>query len=72
MKQVVSLRGIAPLNGAHLNLNRMEAQHQKLDARIKELGRRSFLTPREQLEAAELKKQKLYTKDKIAQLRGAG
>ena len=64
MKQVVSLRG-----GLHERLNRIEAHHRELDERTQELGRRPFLTPREQLELAEIKKHKLRAKDEIDALR---
>jgi uncharacterized protein YdcH (DUF465 family) len=50
-------------------LNQAEARHRALDDRLKELGRRAFLTPGERLEVAELKKQKLKAKDEIAELR---
>ncbi|APR81088.1 Hypothetical protein A7982_06435 [Minicystis rosea] len=63
MKQVVSLRGLED------RLNRAEAQHRALDERLSQLSRRAYLTPREQLEIAELKKHKLKTKDEIAALR---
>jgi len=67
MKQAVSLRG------AHEHhLTSMEAQHRKLDERLQELGRRAILTPREQLEVAEIKKHKLRAKDEIASLRRGG
>jgi uncharacterized protein YdcH (DUF465 family) len=36
-----------------------------LDQRVEELKRRAFLTPTEQLELAELKKQKLWIKDQL-------
>lgn len=46
-----------------------EARHRELDARLRELGRRAYLTPSEQLEATDLKKHKLRAKDEIAILR---
>jgi uncharacterized protein YdcH (DUF465 family) len=46
----------------------IEAQHRMLDERLQELGRRAILTPREQLEIAELKKHKLRAKDELAAL----
>ncbi len=46
-----------------------ESQHRTLDARIQELARRAYLTPAEQLEVADLKKQKLKLKDEIHALR---
>jgi uncharacterized protein YdcH (DUF465 family) len=50
-------------------LNFVEARHRELDARLKELGRHPYLTPAEQIEAAELKKWKLLAKDEMVALR---
>jgi len=41
------------------------AAKARLDQRVDELQRRAFLTPTEQLELAELKKQKLLIKDQL-------
>lgn len=46
-----------------------ESRHRQLDVRLKELGRRAYLTPTEQIEASELKKLKLQAKDEVASLR---
>lgn len=54
---------------ARERLARAEERHRELDSRVKELGRRAYLTPAEQLEVAELKKQKLKAKDEITQLK---
>lgn len=43
----------------------LAAAKARLDRRVDELKRRAFLTPTEQLELAELKKQKLLIKDQI-------
>jgi hypothetical protein len=64
MKQPVSLRG-----GVEYKLCSIEAHHRQLDERLRELGRRPFLTPKEQLEVAEIKKHKLRAKDEITALR---
>lgn len=48
-----------------------EAHHKELDTRLKQLGRRAYLTPTEQREATELKKHKLRAKDEITALRRA-
>ena len=66
MKQAVSLRG-----GVEHQLSSIEAQHRQLDDRLRELGRRPYLTPKEQLEVAEIKKHKLRAKDEITALRRA-
>lgn len=51
-------------------LSEAEALHRTLDSRIQELARRAYLTPAEQVEVADLKKQKLKLKDEIHALRG--
>ena len=63
MKQTVSLRGVEQ------RLTSVEAKHRQLDERLRELGRRPFLTPKEQLEVTEIKKHKLRAKDEITALR---
>lgn len=70
MKQVVSRSGTNVEAHQH-RLNTVEAQHHKLDERLKELGRRATLTPIEQREVAELKKQKLKAKDELVALKQA-
>jgi hypothetical protein len=66
MKQPVSLRG-----GLQHQLSTIEAQHRRLDERLQELGRRPFLTPKEQMEVAEIKKHKLRAKDEMTALKRA-
>jgi uncharacterized protein YdcH (DUF465 family) len=44
----------------------LQAEHRELDLRLRQLGKRSYLTAAEQLEVAELKKRKLRAKDAIA------
>ena len=65
MKQTVSLRGVEQ------RLTSIEAHHRQLDERLRELGRRPFLTPKEQLEVTEIKKHKLRAKDEMTALRRA-
>jgi hypothetical protein len=50
-------------------LNDLEARHRDLDVAVSRLGRRAYLTPNEQQTVAALKKEKLWTKDRIAVLR---
>ncbi|HSN97637.1 MAG TPA: DUF465 domain-containing protein [Candidatus Nanopelagicales bacterium] len=69
-QQVISTRA-KTVNGMEDRLGVAEARHRELDIRLKELARRPYLTPAEQLEAAELKKKKLLAKDEIATLRRA-
>ena len=66
MKHAVSLRG-----GFEHQLSSIEARHRALEERVRELGRRPFLTPGEQIELAEIKKQKLRAKDEMTALRRA-
>lgn len=44
----------------------IKAEKARLDKRVHELKRRAFLTPSEQLELTQLKKQKLILKDQLA------
>jgi uncharacterized protein YdcH (DUF465 family) len=46
-----------------------ESRHRQLDVRLKELGRRAYLTPTEQREMSEIKKMKLHAKDEMTSLR---
>ena len=66
MKHVGSLRG-----GIQQRLSVIEARHRELEERLAELGRRPYLTPREQVEIAEIKKHKLRAKDEMFNLRRA-
>jgi uncharacterized protein YdcH (DUF465 family) len=50
-------------------LSDAESMHRQLDVRLKELGRRAYLTPSEQIEASQLKKLKLRAKDELTSLR---
>lgn len=49
-------------------LDRLTAEHRRLDEQLQMLERRRALTPAEQTEISRLKKQKLLTKDRIARL----
>lgn len=49
----------------HQSVDGLMQAHRELSRRVAELERRAFLTPSEQQEARELKKQKLATKDAI-------
>jgi uncharacterized protein YdcH (DUF465 family) len=49
-------------------LDRLDAQHRALDARLAELARHISLTTAEQVEYRQLKKQKLVTKDRMLAL----
>ncbi len=67
MKQVVTLRELG--RPSAFEMSRIEAQHRALDDRLRELGRHSHLTPLEEREVSEIKKQKLRVKDQIAAFR---
>jgi hypothetical protein len=46
-------------------MRQLQAEHRNLDERVRTLSRRAYLTPDEQREAAELKRMKLSTKDRL-------
>ncbi|HEX6764612.1 MAG TPA: YdcH family protein, partial [Polyangiaceae bacterium] len=50
-------------------LSNLESRHRDLDDAVSRLDRRAYLTPTEQRTVAELKKEKLLTKDRIVKLR---
>jgi uncharacterized protein YdcH (DUF465 family) len=50
-------------------IRELELKHRSLDDAVTRLGRRAYLTPGEQREFAELKKQKLLMKDQLVVLR---
>lgn len=49
-------------------LEMLRKEHRELDERIKVLSARSYLTPDEQVEIANLKKLKLRRKDEMAEV----
>ena len=65
MKQVIGVR-LLPMDQ---RLSLVEAHHRQLEARLKELDRRPYLTPNEQREVSEIKKHKLKAKDEMFALR---
>jgi uncharacterized protein YdcH (DUF465 family) len=69
MKQQVISPHAVTTAGPEQKLSLAEAQHRELDTRLKQLGRRAFLTPEEQREATRIKKRKLLAKDEIEILR---
>jgi uncharacterized protein YdcH (DUF465 family) len=46
-------------------LNELERRHRSLSQEVERLERRAYLTPTEQREVSDLKKQKLLTKDEL-------
>ncbi|HEU4615475.1 MAG TPA: YdcH family protein [Kofleriaceae bacterium] len=49
-------------------LAELTAEHRRLDEMLQQLEKRRALTPTERAEIARLKKQKLWTKDRITRL----
>jgi len=49
----------------------LESRHRDLDDTVSRLERRAYLTPTEQRTVAELKKEKLLTKDRIVKIRSS-
>ena len=47
---------------------RIYQEHRELDSRLSELNRKTHITTEEETEILRLKKEKLYKKDKIAEL----
>jgi len=50
---------------AEARLDKLQQLHRSLDDEVRRLERRAFLTPDEQRQVSELKKQKLAAKDEI-------
>ncbi len=47
---------------------RLEEEHRILDQKIDEINRKGYLTPSEDMEKKRLQKEKLYKKDRIAEM----
>ena len=47
---------------------RLYQEHRELDSRLSEFNKKLYLTPEEEVEMHRIKKEKLYKKDKIAEL----
>ena len=48
--------------------NRVHQEHQNFKARLNEIEKSSHLTPSEQIEVKQIKKQKLHLKDRMTQM----
>jgi uncharacterized protein YdcH (DUF465 family) len=57
-----------PGAGAGAEVERLRARHDEIEKRLSELERHLSLTPDEQVERSQLKKEKLRAKDRIAWL----
>jgi hypothetical protein len=55
----------AAMLNADDRMRELESEHRILDARLRVLSKRAFLTPDEQRESAELKRKKLVAKDRL-------
>jgi hypothetical protein len=51
-------------------LSSLEVQHEQLEGELRTLHRRAHLTPKEEMRARIIKKQKLHAKDRIRVLAG--
>ena len=60
--------GIDDSKDLPIEIERLRSEHRELEERLEELNRHVYLTPGEQLEAHEIKKQKLRKKDRIREL----
>lgn len=47
---------------------RIYQEHRDLDNQLSEFNKKTYLTPEEEIEIQRIKKEKLYKKDKIAEL----
>jgi uncharacterized protein YdcH (DUF465 family) len=56
------------LGSAAVQMVRLRERHDELERRLAELERHLYLTPDEQVERSELKKEKLRTKDQLTRL----
>ena len=58
----------APVVSPESLVRDLSAEHRRMDERLKVLERQISLTAAEQVEYAQLKKQKLFAKDRLARL----
>jgi len=54
--------------GERSEIHRLKARHDEIEKRLSELERHLSLTPDEQIERSQLKKEKLRAKDRLALL----
>jgi uncharacterized protein YdcH (DUF465 family) len=54
--------------GAGVEAQQLKARHDEIEKRLSELERHLSLTPAEQIERSQLKKEKLRAKDRLVQL----
>jgi uncharacterized protein YdcH (DUF465 family) len=56
------------VGSATVKMVRLQERHEELERRLAELERHLSLTPDEQVERSQLKKEKLLTKDELTRL----
>ena len=56
------------VGSATVKMVRLQERHEELERRLAELERHLSLTPEEQVERSQLKKEKLRTKDELTRL----
>jgi uncharacterized protein YdcH (DUF465 family) len=56
------------LGSTSVQMVRLRERHDELERRLAELERHLYLTPDEQVERSQLKKEKLRTKDELTRL----
>jgi uncharacterized protein YdcH (DUF465 family) len=60
------------LGSASVEMVRLRERHGEIEKRLAELDRHLSLTPDEQIERSQLKKEKLLNKDRLARLSATG
>ncbi len=64
---------VAAVEGSAMDrMRELELEHRALDEKLRLLTRRAYLTPDEQREASELKRKKLFAKDRLYALSRVG
>jgi len=59
---------IETLKNQNDEFKKLYSEHRELDSILVEMDRRSYLTEEEEVEKKRLKKEKLYKKDRIAEM----
>ncbi len=59
---------VEQLRRTNTEFRELEASHHRLDRELNELQKRHVLTPNEEIEKKRIQKEKLATKDKLAEI----
>ncbi len=59
---------VETLKKENKEFRRIYQEHRELDSQLLQFNKKSYLTPEEEAEMHRIKKEKLYKKDKIAEL----